>query len=379
MAETQPNLDGLLSLALDRSLASRERLAQEVGDICANEARVLTEQERDLIFEILKKLLHDFEIPLRARLSLRLAGVPNAPRELIVTLANDEIEVAQPVLLHSPVLRDVDLIEVIRHRSQRHQVAVARRNDLSETLSEVLVETHDEDVIQALLQNDNASISEATMAYLVEQSRRVDSFQEPLVDRNDLPEALAKKLYWCVAAALRQRILEKFDILPSQIDKAMEESVAELQADQAKTAETDSAAALARKMAGQAAISAGTLIKVLRRGEVALFEALFSEASGISAPMLQRIVYDSNGDRMAIVAKGLGFPRQAFATIFMLSRGSGKVMKPSELARSTRVFDRVSEESAKEIIASWQLDRGYQDAIEDLAADPATARARGQL
>src|SRR3546814_6717821 len=88
---------------------------------------MLSDQERDLIFEILDKLIHEFETPIRKRLADRLSRNPAAPRALIVALANDEFDVAQPVLLRSTLLSDEELISIIHHRSRQHQIAIARR------------------------------------------------------------------------------------------------------------------------------------------------------------------------------------------------------------------------------------------------------------
>ena len=376
MAETRQDLDALLALAVDRSLESRERLAAEIGDLCDGQNKVLTEQERDLVFEILKKLLYDFEIPLRAKLSKRFASSSNIPRDLIVTLANDDIEVARPLLLASPLLRDPDLIDIIRHRGQQHQVTIARRHDLSEAVSESLVETEDEDVIRTLLQNQEAAISEATMAYLVEQSRRIDSFQEPLVNRKDLPKPLAKKLYWWVAAALRQQLLADFDIAPSELDDALEEAVSAQSGEDLAAVAQNGAEGLAGVLAARGQITPDVLIQVLRKGEIPLFEALLAQISGIDSRRLAHIIYEPSGDRMAIICKALEIPKQIFATIFMLTRDGSRVLKPSELSRATRVFDRVSPESAGEILASWQRPEAFQKAVELLAARGAAGGGR---
>ena len=101
MTDRSSELHFLIELALDRSIAGRERLAEHIGDLCSGEQRSLSEQERDLIAEILKKLLNDFELPIRERLSHRLAKSRDAPHDLIVNLANDTIEVAKPVLMES--------------------------------------------------------------------------------------------------------------------------------------------------------------------------------------------------------------------------------------------------------------------------------------
>jgi uncharacterized protein (DUF2336 family) len=380
MADRSSQLHFLIELALDRSIAGRERLAEHIGDLCAGEQSKLTEQERDLISEILKKLLNDFELPIRERLSHRLAKSRSAPHDLIVSLANDRIEVAKPVLMESRLLGDPDLIGIVHHRGRQHQIAVACRRNLSEAVTDALVEEGDEDVIKTLLENEDARISEATMTYLVEESKRVDSFQEPLVNRPDLPPELAKKLYWWVAAALRSRILENFEIHPNELDDAMEAAVGDLSSGQPGESEnaakeTTAADALAKAIAAKAPITADLMLKVLRRGEIPLFESLFSEASGLKAPMLHRVLYDMGGEGLAIVCRALQMPKQGFATIFMLTRSDGEVMKPRDLSRATKLFDSVSTTDALAVLKSWQRDPDYQDAIERIHAS--TPRASG--
>ena len=60
------------------------------------------------------QLIRDAESSVRRLMSDKLADIPTVPRDLIKTLANDEIEVAVPVLKKSTVLQDVDLIELRR-------------------------------------------------------------------------------------------------------------------------------------------------------------------------------------------------------------------------------------------------------------------------
>ncbi len=117
------------------------------------------------------------------------------------------------------------------------------------------------------------------------------------------------------------------------------------------------------------------MLKVLRRGEIPLFESLFGEASGLKAPMLHRVLYDMGGEGLAIVCRALQMPKQGFATIFMLTRSDGEVMKPRDLSRATKLFDSVSTTDALAVLKSWQRDPDYQDAIERIHAS--TPRASG--
>src|SRR3546814_13595903 len=97
---------------------------------------MLSDQERDLIFDILDKLIHEFEVPIRKRLADRLSRNPAAPRALLIALAHDEFDVAQPVLLRCTLLSDEALISIIHHRNSQPQIAIAQRRDPSEAMTD---------------------------------------------------------------------------------------------------------------------------------------------------------------------------------------------------------------------------------------------------
>ena len=68
-----------------------------------------------------------------------LARRPDTPPEIARRLALDEIEIAEPVILHSPVLTSSDLIVIMR-RGPAHVRCVGRRLDLAPDVAAVLVD-----------------------------------------------------------------------------------------------------------------------------------------------------------------------------------------------------------------------------------------------
>src|SRR5690242_21122701 len=100
------------------------------------------------------------------------------------------------------------------------------RSSVSEPVSDALVATGHADVIKTLLENRNAAISAKALDYLVEQSKRVDSYQNPLLSRPELGPDLARRMYWWVSAALRRHILDHYSLSEADIDEALEETVA---------------------------------------------------------------------------------------------------------------------------------------------------------
>lgn len=369
---------------MDKSIEGREQLTTQIAQLSLEREHMLSDQERDLIFEILDKLIHEFEAPIRQRLSERLSRNAAAPRALVVALANDEFAVAQPVLLRSTLLSDEELIRIIHHRSRQHQIAIARRRDLSEAVSDELVGTQDSDVITALLENTSARISKATLAYLTEQAEHIDSYQEPLVRRHDLGADLATRLYWVVAASLRDEILQSYDIHPTDLDDALEGTVQEMVEESMKGSDDaanleQTATELARSMAAERPVNAALLIKTLRQGQVPLFEALFEEWTKISMPRRAEVLYGPGGEGLAIACLAMGVSKQDFATLFLLSRSAGsggQKTSPGNLARATRLFDKTKREDAQHVLRSWQRNPGFQAAVQDLEMNKAK-RHRG--
>jgi uncharacterized protein (DUF2336 family) len=224
-------LSDLMAIAVQRDRHSQRVIFDNITELFIGDDGRLTERERSLMETILDKLIHNVEMRVRQDLAKRLTHLETAPRALLLMLANDEVEVARPVLVNSPLLRDPDLIEIVKHRSQEHLLAVALRRPLSATVTEAIVDRGDEQVLEQLLRNSDASLSRRAFEYLVAESRQVDQFQEPLLERADLPPDLAYRMFWWVSGALRQTILKRFDVDPGMLDDMLVESTRSALAD----------------------------------------------------------------------------------------------------------------------------------------------------
>ncbi len=360
----------LLRVARDRSLDSRQRLVGMIGDMFLGTDTELTRQEQALMTDILRKLIHEFTGPVRRLLSEKLAKIDVVPREIAVLLANDEFSVAEPILLASTALHDTDLIEVIHQRTLQHQLAIAMRRGLGDVVSAALVETGRVDVIRALLDNKDAKISRATMSYLVDQSRSVDGFQEPILRRHDLPPELARRMYHWVSAALRQYIVSNFAIDPTTLDGAVEESVEESIARHVREQPESSApGVLAHRLMAAGAITPQLLIQTLRQGEVALFETLLSEMSSLRPVLIRRMLYEAGGESMAVVCRSLGVEKPTFASIYLLSRKArprSAATRPEELAHLLHFFDNIDPAASQAVVARWRRGGDFLNAARDI-------------
>ena len=374
MVDPESDLQELLRLAQEIASASRRALLSTVADLFGERPEVLTERERALMSDILSKLLREVESAVRRDLAARLAERSDTPQDLLLHLANDESELVRPALMEAEVLKDAELIEVVAHRTLQHQLAIAMRRMASAEVADGLLEANSTDVIKALLEDPNPKVSEATMDYLVEESRRVDSYQEPLVKRESLEPALAGRLNLWVAAALRSHLLARFEIDPVQLDDLMLAVVEHLgpdpiQPESAGGQRRGAAEALAARLDEETQMTPKRLIHILRDGEVSLFEAVLGRMTGLERPRLQRVLYEPGGRGLAIVCRATGIEKPAFASLFLLSRKgrpSEKVTDPQEVAQVMALFDRIDPEAAQRVVRLWQRDWAYQDAIDQI-------------
>lgn len=360
----------LLELARDRSDAGRARLSAAVADIFSGTSETLSERERGLMLDILQGLIGSCERSVRQSISEKIADMPGVPLDLAKELANDEVEVAFPILARCKILRDVDLIDVIRNRTVQHQLAIAIRNPVNFAVSDALVETGSKEVITKLLSNKAASISDTTMEYLVDQSQRVARYQEPILQRDDLDPSLAQRMFIWVSAALRQHILDKYQINETIIDDILERTALEQFTQIAMQSRNRSkSAALADALAAEGEATPEMMAMALECGEVALFVSMLQRTTGLRETLLSRFMTEATGEGLAVVARALGMGKPHFLQIYTLCRKAHPPANESfsaVLKKVIALYDEITEPMAEDIVKRWQRNPNYLQAIREI-------------
>ena len=363
----------LVDLARDKSSQGRASLVTAIGDLMDDSGRILTLQEKALMNDILKKLIQDVARPIRKALADKLSQSHNAPHEVVSLLANDEFDIASPVLLKSDLLSDEDLVEIVRHRTLSHRLAIAMRRSVSTLVSDALVGTNSVDVIKALLENHGASITDATMAYLVQQSESVDEFQEPLLRRDDLPLDLSKRMYVWVSAALRQYIVENYAVDKAELDLTVAKVADDVTANDEVKRGDDAAMALAEQLSRRNELTADMLVKTLRRGEIALFEAMLAQMLGLRPQVARKLIYEDGGEGLVIGCRACNINRTDFTALFLMlqrARPTELANNPYQLSRSMEMFDRLKPETARKVVERWKINPMFLKSIRRLEQRP---------
>ena len=205
-----------LLLARDPDDAVRCQLARKIGRLAPNLSDAAKDRIRDMTLEVLHILARDRLPAVRRMLAEELQATMQAPRDVIRKLARDlEIEVAAPVLEFSPLLTDVDLLALIATGPDKKLItAIARRDALSEPVSDAIVETESVPAIATLLANPSAQIREETLDRLVTKAPAIPSWHAPLAHRPALSPTMVRKLTGFLAASLLKTLQRRGDLDP---------------------------------------------------------------------------------------------------------------------------------------------------------------------
>ncbi|VAX02337.1 hypothetical protein MNBD_ALPHA03-346 [hydrothermal vent metagenome] len=367
MLSTKVASKDLLILAQEKSVSARNELLENISDLFLSPEGRLNEHERALMNDVLLKLINSVEKNVKKELSKRLANIDDVSPELAAKLASESIDIAEPMLQKSGVLKDEQLIEIVRNRSDAHRMVIAIRSHVSEDVSGELIENGSEDVLEALIRNENAELSELSIKYLVAESKNVDRFQEPLLNRQDLPVDMAYRMYWWVSAALRRKIVLEFNLDSSMVDDMLEMATkSALQNHNSTDGVMRTALKLAKELARKNQLTIIFLRQCLRQEKVNLFVAGLSEMTGLDVKIIWRAMRERTGESLAIIAKSLEIDRDSFASIFLLviqSRTGGKARTTGLVNSILSLYDEIKIINAKVAVRHWQRDFGFQDSI----------------
>ena len=351
-------IEQLQTLAKDRTPVGRRILTRALGDLLLEE-NMYPGDRRRLVDEALRQLRHEIETPVRESLARLLARAPAAPPEVVAALANDVIEVAEPLLTGSAALNDSDLLAIIRDRTGDHRRAIAVRGALSETITDALAATNDQGVITSLLGNDAARISAGTLEALVEQSQRIGTYHQKLLTRPELTRQLAARLYPWVSANLKAEILAEFAIDPLTLAEPAEAPSEDTDAEDGERPEP---------LSTDRDILPPLIVEALRDNQIPSFVMLFSGYAGVPRAVVRRMLLEPRGDGLCIACKAAGIDRATFASIYLLSRralAAGLPAPPrSDMGSVLTLYDRLDAATAMTLLKRWQ----EADALEPIGS-----------
>jgi len=377
MSDNIARLRKVLDIAGEASSDKRRELLREVTDLFLGSPDSYNEREVGHFTDIMMRVARAMETKVRQELAERMAKEASAPHDLVTMLANDAIEVARPILLHSVVLEDGDLLDVIRRHGQEHMQAISGRAQISGTVVDALVDKGDDTVLQTLVGNQGAEISRRAMEKIVVRAERNERLHEPLVGRKDVPPELLNEVFWFVSSSLRQHIMQSTAAIePSAVDRMLEETrstvLDAMQVDQANVSQAERFI-INKKRLGQ--LDEALLVGLL--GERRYREFIFGLAHLVEVDIrtAQRIFYDPGREALAIACRAKNFSRESFAVLLSHAKYGGVPFGDEDEKELMALYDAMTHDTAQRTMRFWRV-REASAKLAASASQPAPAFAR---
>ncbi len=299
------------------AVRARHALLKRLADVVSLPASRINAFERAVTGDLLVEMLRLAEPRERKRVAERLAPLSELPNSLARMLLRDDPAIAGLLIEQCASLTDADLVACARDAGPEHRFLIASRRGLSEVVAETLVGFEETAVIEALLRNTTARISQGAVESIVSLSRQTPGLCAHLLRRSELRPSGAYVMFWWSSPEDRKTILQRFAVSREVMQEVVEDVFA--MAAEEGWADPVSRKALQfieRRQRNRAAIAKSPYDSlehaVAVAGQGGLTRELASEIAylaGIKPLTGAKILGDTGGEPLAILCKATGLSR----------------------------------------------------------------------
>ncbi len=319
-------------------------------------------------------LLDDPSVLVRRALADVLANSEDAPRSVILGLTQDQIDIAEIVIERSPVLLDVELVDLAASGKERLQLAVASRVALSRAVAAAVAEVGHAAACLLLIENPGADMTGAGLARIAERHGHLAAVRDSLLAREDLPTETRQALVSTLADTLARFVTHR-EWLPE--DRA--KSVAREACDRATVAiaagqTPEQVAALVRHLALTGQLTGALLLRALLSGNLHFLIDALAELSGLSPNRISSVLGDRSGHGFRALFERAGLPQGAYSAF----RAAIEVVQEMGFA-GTRGYTALGRSMVEQVIARYAPESvGELDELYALLRRFATEAARDE-
>ncbi len=198
--------------APEGSFRARHALLKRLADVVSLPASRINAFERAVTGDLLVEMLRLASPEDRRRVASRLAPLSELPNALTRMLLRDEPEIAGLLIEQCASLTDADLVSCARDAEAAHRFMMASRRGLSEVVTETLMSFGESHVIEAVLRNGTARLSQTAIESVVSLSRQEPQLCGPVLKRPELRPSGAYVMFWWCNPDERRTILQRFAV-----------------------------------------------------------------------------------------------------------------------------------------------------------------------
>ena len=339
----------------DAPIEKRTEILRRVTDLFVVAASTADEPQVAVFDGVMGQLVAYVEQKAVAELSRRIASFANAPPMTARQMArHDNLEISGPILAKSPVLTDHDLIEIAASKSQAHLAQIALRPQLTEKVTDALVDFGDNTVASRLAANAGARFSKLGLAKLVMRAEGDEQLTVSIAGRNDIPLRIYQQLLAQATVLVRNKLLAQAK--PDQraaveeiMTKIADEMVPERAAPEAKARASRDMADLSQ----QTDVLKAKLFKFANERRIVETLAGLSTLSGSPFDVVEHLFYSRNGLGVVMLCKAVGFDWISTEAIISAAPMMRDFDQP-QLDELHEQFDALSTSSAQRLLRFWE-------------------------
>src|SRR3979409_587520 len=273
----------------------------------------LTEDERAAAEGALLMLLDDASPLVRQAMAEVFSRSADAPAAIVQALSLDQASVALPVLEHSPLLIDADLVDIIATGNGEMQCAIARRINLPASVCAAIAEVGSAAAALELIENAYAELVPFSWDRIVERHGHLAAIRESMLVLEDLPAATRVALVAKLSDTLAQFAVARNWLSADRAARVASEARERSTVNIAAGANGDDVRGLVRHLRATGQLTAGLILRALLSGNLELFDSALAELSDFPQARVSALLHDRGGASLQALLIRAGLPESTFA------------------------------------------------------------------
>jgi uncharacterized protein (DUF2336 family) len=272
----------------------------------------LSEDDRAAAEGALLMQLDDPSPLVRQAMAEVFARSASAPAAIVGALAVDQSSVALPVLEHSPLLIDADLVDLVATGDNEIQCAVARRCHLPASVCAAIAEVGSPAAALELIENPYAELAPFSWDRIVERHGHLAAIRESMLALGDLPGPTRLALVAKLTDTLTQFVVARQWLSADRASRLASEAMDRSTVNIAARSRGDEMRALVQHLRSAGQLTVGLILRALLSGNLELFDYALVELSGLPQRRVSALVYEGGGASLNALLTRAGLPESTF-------------------------------------------------------------------
>ncbi len=272
----------------------------------------LSDDDRAAAEGALLMLLDDASPLVRQAMAQVFARAPSAPAAIVQALSVDQPCVSLPVLEHSPLLIDADLVDIVATGNSELQCAVARRINLPISICAAIAEVGSAAAALELIENPYAELAPFSWDRIVERHGHLAAIREAMLALDNLPATTRLALVAKLSETLTRFVVARNWLSPARAERIADEAMARSTVNIASRSRGDEMRDLVHHLREAGQLTVGLILRALLSGNLELFDQALVELSGLPQSRVAALVYDGVGAGLNALLARAGLPESTF-------------------------------------------------------------------